>query len=127
VRKPKRPAILLACALALAAAACLYALRYSHAAAWRLSAAERAWVERTLDVAVASAGRTREEFRRTTRPRLWRHSGRLCVLLATHHRHADGSFRACYDERDGRLVEEREYGPTFGSTPLTDPLWELVW
>ena len=126
MRNPKRPAIALACALALAAAG-LYALRYSHAAAWRLPADERLWVERTLAVAAASSGRTAEEVRRTTRPRLWRHSGRLCVLLATHYRYADGSFRACYDERDGRVVEEREYGSTFGSTPLTDPLWELVW
>jgi hypothetical protein len=118
--------ILPSCALLLAALA-TFALRYSHAAAWRLPADRRDWVERTLDVAAAGSGRTREELRLTTRPRLWICPGQICVTLATHRSDGGGSYQVCFDRSDGQVVEEREYGSSFGPTRLADPLWELVW
>jgi hypothetical protein len=117
---------LLACALLLAALAA-FALRFSHSAAWRLPVEQWPWVERTLGVAAAGSGRTREEFRRTTRPRLWNRRGEICVALRSHRKHGDGSYQACFDRRSGHLVEERSHGSSFGPTPLADPLWELVW
>lgn len=118
--------ILLAPALLLAALG-VFALGYSHAAAWRLSADERPWVERTLDVASAGSSRSREEYRRTTRPRLVHRPGRICVILATHRSDGGGSYQVCFDRRNGHVVEEREYGSSFGPVRLADPLWRLVW
>ena len=123
-----KPAVLtlLTCALLLAALG-TFALRYSHAAAWRLPPDQRPWVERTLDVAAAGSGRTREAVRQTTRPRLSHRPGEICVTLATHHSHGDGSYQVCFDRSNGRVVEERLYGSSFGPMRLADPLWELVW
>lgn len=128
MRRLKRPAIALALALALAlAASALFALRYSHAAAWRLSDEERVWVERTLAAATEMSGTTREELERTTRPRLWNRPGELCVSLLTHRSDGGGSHQACFDRESGHLVEQREYGGCLCAEPLTDPLWALVW
>ena len=118
--------IALVCTLAVAVAG-LSALRYGHAAAWRLPADRQLWVERTLAVAAAGSGRTVEEFRRSTRPRLWHRPDQICVTLATHRSDGGGSYQACYDRRNNHLVEEREYGPCLCAEPLTDRLWELVW
>jgi hypothetical protein len=124
----KRPAILLATAsLILAAASGLFAVEYSHAAAWRLAPEERLWVDRTLDVAAAGTNSTREEVRRTTRPRLRHDADRLCVILATHRADGGGSYQACFDRKNGQLIEERLYGSSFGPARMADPLWELVW
>lgn len=118
--------ILLACAMLLAALG-LLSLHYGHAAAWRLPADQRLWVERTLDIAAAGTNGTREGWRRATRPRLWSRPDRLCVILRSHRKHPDGSYQVCFDRKTGRSVEERLYGPTFGSSQMADPLWELVW
>lgn len=118
--------ILPACALLLAAFGA-FALRYSHAAAWSVPADEQPWVERTLDVAAAGSGRTREDFRRTTRPRLRNRPGQICVTLASHRSDGGGTYQVCFDRSNGQVVEEREYGPVFGPTRIADPLWELVW
>ncbi|HYI39442.1 MAG TPA: hypothetical protein VE053_03900 [Allosphingosinicella sp.] len=118
--------ILLACALLLAAFG-IFALCFSHAAAWRLPAEDRPWVERTLDVAAAGTNTTREDVRRTTRPRLWHGSDRLCVILATHRSDGGGNYQACFDRKNGHLIEERLDGSSFGPSRIADPLWELVW
>jgi hypothetical protein len=118
--------VLLACALLLAPFGA-FALRFSHAAAWRLRADQRPWVERTLDVAAAGSNGTREDWRRTTRPHLWHGPGRLCVILRTHRKYPDGSYQVCFDRKKGDVVEERYFGSSFGSSPIADPLWELVW
>lgn len=118
--------IFLCCALLLAALGA-FALRYGHAAAWRLLPDQRPWVERTLDIAAAGTGITREELRRTTRPRLWHGSDRLCVVLATHRSDGGGSYQACFDRRNGHVVEERLYGPSFGPSRVADRFWERVW
>lgn len=128
MRGRKRAAIALAGALLLVAAAfALFHLRYSHAAAWRLAPRDRPWVERTLAAAESLSGRSRDELMRTRRPRLWHRPGRTCVSLVTHRRNGDGSYHACFDARDGRLVEQRDDLCTFGLTPLTDRLWKMVW
>ena len=119
-------AILLACAL-LVAGVGLFARSYSHAAAWRVPAEQRQWVERTLAVAAAGSNGNREDVRRTTRPRLWNRPGQTCVTLITHRADGGGSYQACYDRTNGHLVEEREYGPCLCPEPVTDRLWELVW
>ena len=91
------------------------------------SADERALVERTLAAAEAGTSRTREDFRRTTRPRLWHRPGQICVILAPHRSDGGGSYQACFDRSNGNLVEEREHGISFGPTRIGDTLWELVW
>lgn len=118
--------ILLTCTLLLAAVG-TFASRYSHAAAWRVSAGQRPWVERTLDVAAAGSGRTREDWRRTTRPRLWHRPGQLCVILRSHRHDIDGSYRVCFDRKTGQSLEERYFGHALGRSPMADPLWKLVW
>ncbi|HEV2748467.1 MAG TPA: hypothetical protein VGW34_14370 [Allosphingosinicella sp.] len=125
-REKLAASILLVFALLLVAAG-VFALRYGHAAAWRVPANQLPWVERTLAVAAAGSGTPRERIRRTTRPRLWHRRGQICVTLATHRADGGGSYQACYDRRNGQLVEEREYGPCLCAEPLTDRLWELVW
>lgn len=104
-----------------------FALRYSHAAAWRVPADQRPWVDRTLDAAAAFSNRTREDFRRTTRPRLWRSPDRICVILASHRAGGGGSYHACFEPKNGHLIEEREYGEPLGPARFADPLWERVW
>lgn len=124
----KRPVVILAAAcLVLAAAFAVFQLRYSHAAAWRLAAEERIWVDRALAAATGGPGRTRDDFERTTRPILWHPPGQTCVGLMSHRRYADGSYIACFDDKGPRPVSEREIGSTFGRQPLTDPLWALIW
>jgi hypothetical protein len=127
MRKTKPAALAVPAFALLIAAFGIYALRFSHAAAWRLPAEDRPWVDRTLDAAAAVSGRTREELRRTTRPRLWNRPGQVCVMLRSHRKHGDGSYSACFDRRTGDVVEERELGSSFGPRPIADPLWELIW
>lgn len=128
MRSPKRPAILLAAAtLGLAAASGVFALDYSHAAAWRLAPGERLWVDRALEVAAAGSGRPSGDFKRTTRPRLWNPPGQTCVGFITHYRYADGSYVACFDSRSARLVMEKEFGSSFGTRSILEPFWALIW
>jgi hypothetical protein len=53
MRKTKPAALAVPAFALLIAAFGIYALRFSHAAAWRLPAEDRPWVERTLDAAAA--------------------------------------------------------------------------
>jgi hypothetical protein len=123
--------------IALAAGALLFAallvfhLRYSHAAAWRVPAAQRPFVDRAVTAAAADSGRTEQEIRRTTRPFVHRHMDQVCVMLRSSWVWGDGSGEVCADARDGRLVSRRLSGPTFGSPSLwhrfKDRFWAMVW
>jgi len=83
VRRTKRIRIVIASALAAALALGLFHLRFSHAAAWRLSAEERPYVDRAVAGAARELRTSPEDIRRTTRPFVRRHPDRVCVRLRT--------------------------------------------
>jgi hypothetical protein len=127
VKRPKRIRIVIASALAVALALAVFHLRYSHAAAWRLPAGERPYVDRAVAAAAREFRTSPEDIRRTTRPFVRQLPDRVCVRLRTGGTWPDGSYEACHARRDGRLLSTRSMGPTFGNQSLLHRLKDLFW
>jgi hypothetical protein len=99
-----------AIALSLLLAALLaYAFLWPRSAWLFVPARDRPVVERALaEAAAAFADTTPEDFRWTARPVVARSAGQVCVTLAAARRPFHG-YRACYDSRTGRVLEERAW------------------
>jgi hypothetical protein len=122
----KRRTITIAACLLGVAALVAVAGPFSHEAAWRVAAADRPWVERTVRSGAGEFRMSPEEFRAHTRPRVRRGAGRVCVWLRSRRRD-EGSYEACYLEQDGRVIWELTIGPTFGATRWWDRVWPWIW
>ena len=120
----------MACTIAVSALA-IFQLRYSHAAAWRLSADDQAHVTRALAAAEADMPMTRDEIQLTTRPFVRRYPDHVCVTLRTATVRPDGTYEACFARATGEFVSSRLSGPSFGGPPLWDRVKDafsaLVW
>lgn len=131
MRRPKRIRIVIATAIAVALALGVFHLRYSHAAAWRLPAEDRPYVDRAVTGAALEFRTSPEDIRRTTRPFVRQLPDRVCVLLRTSGTWADGSYEACHARRGGRLLSTRSVVSTFGDPSLLrrleDLFWSLIW
>lgn len=108
---PPRP---LALALSLLLAALLaYAFLWPRAAWLFVSARDRPVVERALAGAASSfSDMGPEDWRWTARPAVIRSAGRVCVLIVAWRGtafHGRSGYKACYDERNGEVIEERAW------------------
>jgi hypothetical protein len=80
-------------------------------AAWSFVAArDQAVADRALRDAASIFGTTPDDYRWTARPIVTRLADRTCVMLRSSRRDGEGSYRACYGARDGKVVEERALG-----------------
>jgi hypothetical protein len=123
----QRRRIVFIAAIVAALTTALFLACFSHAAAWRVAAADRPWVERAVRGGAEAFGTSPEEYRAHTRPRVWRVAGQVCVALRSATHDDGGSYVACFAERDGRLVSERALGRGLGAGRLLDAVWAWVW
>lgn len=130
-QRRKRTRIVAAAVLALALALGVFQLRYSHSAAWRVTAKDRPFVERAVNAAAADLRATPDEIRSTTRPIVWQHPYQVCVTLRTSSVWPDGTYEACHSRQSGELLSTRLSGSTFGAPSLwhraKDWFWALIW
>jgi hypothetical protein len=107
------PRALALAASLLVAALLLYAFLWPRAEWLFVPAGDRHVVERALAGAAASfSDTTPEDFRWTARPAVIRTPGRVCVLIVSWRGtafHGRSGYQACYDERTGKLIEERAW------------------
>lgn len=97
----------------LLAALLFYAFLWPRAAWLFVAAGDRPVVERALAGAVASFSHTtRDDLRWTATPAVIRSPGRACVLIVSWRGtafHGRSGYKACFDERTGKLLEERAW------------------